>query len=151
MRIDSITIESDAFAQMRVDANMFLQKTFESMINKNCESAEVTIKMSIDLIEDHVKDSSAENGTGFREITVPTIKHKVTAVMQIKGERKGQIGGLGFELDIVDGKYVIRPTGAKQTSMFENEDDGASKENAINVDFQLFDDHFGGYLTGVYN
>ena len=137
MKQAPLTIESEVFAQMRKDANAMLSEAFKTMGSTGCNAAAMTIKLSIDLSDGFADDKEILTHHAEREITVPKIQHKVSTVMQIKDERKGEIGGAGFELDIIDGKYVIRSLGPDQIGIFDDDQvdiDGDDDDDLEDID-----------------
>ena len=123
MKQSIMSINSEAFIPMRMDMDYILFSTLKTMYEKNCNSATITLKLAIDLTEDHVPDGKEPRYAAEREIIVPKIEHKVSSAMQIKSERKGEIGGKGFELIQEDGKFILKPIGPEQMDLLAQEGD----------------------------
>ena len=123
MKQSIVNFDSEVFIPMRMDMDYILFSTLKTMYEKNCNSATITIKLAIDLTEDHVPDGKEPRYAAEREIIVPKIEHKVSSAMQIKSERKGEIGGKGFELVQEDGKFILKPIGPEQMDIFGEEED----------------------------
>ena len=129
-----LNLEGDAFGALRGDFNRILKTTLNNMEQKESETAEITVKLKINLREEQTPDLDISSHSAMRDISVPSFTHKVSSVMQIKDEASGFLRG-EYELvwDRELGDYVMRPIDNGQQTIddyqkpLENEeDDGIS-------------------------
>lgn len=118
-----LNIESDAFKSMRNDFDKLLKKTLYNMTAKESNSAELTIKLKIDLLPTQTI-GYRDGKESVDEYLKPTFTHKINSVMTTKLEESGIFNGeyaLVWDEELQD--YVAKPVGAQQASFFDNEDD----------------------------
>lgn len=99
-KVYNINICSDIFSGLRNDFDDMLKKTISKMLSKQCDGADVTIKLGISLTE-----TGNENKAQF----TPIFRHKVSTVMNIKDEKCGGFSGrYTLFYDSVNDEYAIR-------------------------------------------
>ena len=122
-----LNIESDAFKSMRVDFDKVLKKTLYNMTAKESNSAELTIKVKVDLLP--TKTVGYTDGKeSINEYLKPTFTHKINSVMTTKLEESGIFNGeyaLVWDEDLQD--YVAKPVGVQQTTIFNDEEEYEDK------------------------
>lgn len=126
----TLTLDSDAFNAFKAYFHMILNSTLSTMQQKDVEDASITVKFDIILQQLANPNVDAPESESEREITAPTFKHKVTAAMKIKSEKKGYVGGPDYELiwDKEERAWVMQPIKKEptrsngQTSMFDDDD-----------------------------
>lgn len=118
--VNTLTLEGDTFNALKADFNMVLRKTLANMQHKGAEAAELKITVKITLSPENALDHGTDDD---REITVPRFDHKVSSVMQLKSEKSGSVGGIGWELmwDKVAGQYLLVKVKDAQLSFFDDE------------------------------
>jgi len=112
-----IEIEEPIFEQLRSDINAMLRRTIGMMTMKNTEDAVITIKIPV-----HIERQNIPDGGISREAPVPSFKHEISSVMQVKDKMSGQTKG---EYELVfdeDGNPMYRNINNGQTSIWD--DDG---------------------------
>lgn len=118
-----LNISSDAFKSMRDDFDRLLKKTIFNMNDKGSNTAELTVKLKVDLVPQQVVTNDGE-GNKIREYLNPKFTHKINSVMTTKLEESGAFVGeyeLVYDADLQD--YVAKPVGAQQASFFDNEEE----------------------------
>ena len=111
-----IAIEEPIFDQLRADINQMLRRTIGMMTMKSTEDAVITIKLPV-----HIERMNIPDGGISREAPVPSFKHEISSVMQVKDKMSGQSKG---EYELIfdeDGNPMYRDINNGQTSLF-NED-----------------------------
>lgn len=117
-----LSLDSEAFNGFKSDFRQLLNRTLNTMQQKDVETASITAKFEISLqprVNPNLGDpDSAEE----REIIMPMFKHKVTASMHLKAEKAGFLGGSDYELlwDRASGNYVMVPIADNQSSLFDD-------------------------------
>lgn len=115
-----LNIDGEAFASMREDFNKVLTRTVRNMEEKDSNTAEITVKLKIELIPTFLPPtSSADEG---RAVIKPKFEHKVSSVMNTKFEESGSLKGeyeLVWSEELQD--YTAKPIGFQQVSMFDTE------------------------------
>ena len=113
-----LNIDNEAFSPMRNDFNKIIKRTVNNMESKGSNTAEITIKLKIELVPDFLPpNSSDEEG---RAILKPKFEHKVSSVMNTKFEESGSLKGdyeLVWDEDAQD--YIAKPIGYEQTTIFD--------------------------------
>lgn len=162
MKAAVLNFEHEVFAQMKRDMDGTLYETLRTMYEKNCDSASITIKVNIELEDGQAPDTAIHTHEAERDIVMPKIEHKVTSSMQIKSEHKGKFGGKGFELVKEGGKFILRPIGPEQASLFDDdredsdedaEDNAAGDVGPLRLDppaVDGLDEQLGGALDGEF-
>ena len=108
-----LTLNSDAFNAFKSDFDQILTRTIDTMERKESSEAELTVKMSIELIN---------MASDEEPIYHPTFKHKVGSQIKIKHEKSGYLGGdYMLVWDTEMGKYKMKPLNDNQTSMFDKD------------------------------
>ena len=118
-----LNISSDAFKSMREDFDKLLKKTIFNMNDKGSNTAELTVKLKVDLVPQTVVVNEGD-GNKTRDYLCPKFTHKINSVMTTKLEESGGFTGeyeLVYDADLQD--YVAKPVGAQQASFFDNEDE----------------------------
>lgn len=121
--VNALVLEGDAFNALKSDFNMVLRKTLANMQHKGADTAELKVSLKISLTQENALDQGADDD---REVSVPKFDHKVSSVMQLKAEKSGSLGGVGWELmwDKELGQYVLVKIKDAQRSLFDDEEDG---------------------------
>lgn len=124
-QIKQLGINSEVFAELREHFDTVLQRTFCNMQSRGCDSADISIKLSIlvDKVEEFHKDN---DGIVRSEIVnKPTFAHKVCASMKIKDTEQGLFKEdyeLIYEPSI--GEFILVPIIDRQIQMpLENDED----------------------------
>ena len=126
LQIKQLGIDSEIFDELREHFDAVLQRTFSNMQRKGCDSADISIKLTItvDKFEDIYRD---RDGVIQRSmVQKPSFAHKVSAYMKIKDTEQG-VFKEDYEL-VYNGdndEFVLVPImGDRQTRMiFEEEDE----------------------------
>ncbi len=118
-KVYPLTLESEAFAGLKRDFDVLLERTLSAMRQKDGQRAELKLSLKITLVEGFV---DAEEEGSMREVVVPKFEHKISTVLQYKDELSGILGG-EYELawDAETGTWAIRPIEDKQLSLFDDE------------------------------
>ena len=110
-----LSIDSEIFAQVRSDFDNALLKTVGNMISKDCDHAEITLKVKIDFNE----VSEERNGV-FRRVVRPEFEHQVSTAMSFKGKLTGSYKeDCELICDEHSEKYALKLRGGKQLHLFE--------------------------------
>ena len=120
-----LSLNGDAFSELKEDFDSILDKTLSNMQEKNADSATITIKLGIELSSEIVSDANHPEG----DLKVkPTFKHDVSSVMQIKAKRSGILSG---ENELLYNKetneYILVPIDDGQITFFENRENTMPK------------------------
>lgn len=110
--MENITIESEVFETLRLNANAVLQRLMKDMIEKNSEEGKITITIDIAM--------TPHEG----EADEPVIKHKVASALAIKNNLDGVRNNEGMKVayDDVTKQWVLKPmTGGEQMNIFDAE------------------------------
>ena len=124
-----IAIEEPIFDQLREDLNQMLRRTIGMMTMKSTEDAVITVKLPI-----HISRMNIPDGGISREAPVPSFKHEISSMMQVKDKMSGQSKG---EYELVfdsDGNPMYRDINNGQTTLFDDDglvdiDDDSFAEN----------------------
>jgi hypothetical protein len=142
-----ITIESAPLAQLRANIDRGIRETLKNMQDYECETGDITVKITIGLDHKSVPDPTSVNINNTRDAVVPTIKHKVSTVLSFKDEAKGEFTGDFEIIQDAAGNFTIEPIKKKQTSMFDEE----SASNYGHVRKNGFDVQVGGPSMDGFN
>ena len=105
-----LSIDSEIFTQVRADFDNALSGTIENMRNKDCNHAEITLKLKIDFIE----IGALSNGVRHC-ITKPEFEHQVSTAMSFKGKLRGSFNDdCELMYDEESEAFVVRLRGGKQ-------------------------------------
>ena len=118
MENTKIVIESDLFSELRASFNKVLINTLTNMQAKGSSTAEMTLKLNINL--NKVYDEN--NISGY----LPEFKHKVSSVFKTKSEESGSAGSaFGLVFNAETGEFELRKRGDGQMTMddFDSSDD----------------------------
>ena len=117
-KVYPLTLESEAFAGLKRDFDVLLERTLSAMRQKDGQRAELKLSLKITLMEGFI---DAEEEGSMREVVMPKFEHKISTVLQYKDELSGILGGSEFELawDEATGTWAIRPIDDKQMSLFD--------------------------------
>lgn len=116
-----LNISSDAFKSMRDDFDRLLKKTLFNMNDKGSNTAEITVKLKVDLVPQQTVTNDGD-GKKVRDYLNPKFTHKINSVMTTKLEESGAFVGeyeLVYDADLQD--YVAKPVGAQQASFFDED------------------------------
>lgn len=116
-------INSEVFNELRDHFDTVLQRTFCNMQSRGCDSADISVKLSITI--DKVEGLRADDYGVVRSGTLhkPTFAHKVSATMKIKDVEEGSFKeDYNLTYDPSVGEFVLVPILDRQTRM-ELEDD----------------------------
>ena len=119
----TLNISNEAFDKLREDFDNVLRATLLNMNKKDSKSAEMTIKLEIELTSLHTV-TNEDGEEKMREYSKPSFSHKISSLMKTKLEAQGAFNGeceLVYDEDIQD--YVVKPVGAQQMNVFEQEID----------------------------
>ena len=111
--MERFSMDSEAFAKLRLDFDKLLSQTIRSMMQKQSSSASLGLKLDIELERTTVIDNRAPDGV--RSVILPRFTHKVSSVIQMKTEEKGKTEG-AYELswDDLRQEYTMLPIGNEQ-------------------------------------
>jgi hypothetical protein len=115
-----LNLNGDTFAALKSDFNRVLKTTLRNMEEKRGHTAEVTLKLKIELEETQVPNHEIVAYEAMRDILIPAFTHKVSSVISIKDETTGMLFGhyeLFFDRNAVE--YVMRPIEDGQTSIYD--------------------------------
>lgn len=123
-KIKQLGINSEVFAELREQFDTVLQRTFCNMQSRDCDSADISIKLTItvDKVEGFYIDDDGVVRSGM--VKKPSFAHKVSASMKIKDTEQGffkEDYELVYESSI--GEYVLVPIIDRQTRMLEDDED----------------------------
>lgn len=113
-----LSLNGDTFAGFKKDFDTILARTLGNMQMKGAEDATVTVKMNISL------DKRCVGGFGSMDtVTVPSFKHDISSVMQIKDKMTGQFSGeYAMIWDEEEKGYVLEYIKSEQASLFDNDE-----------------------------
>lgn len=113
----------EAFAPVTNDADRVLQKLLKNMMEKGSSEGSLTIKIDVAMVMDVVQNFDPDIEGDTRKVLRPKLSHKVSSVMQIKDESKGNMNNDGYELvwDETLGEYILKPIEQAQQSIFDVE------------------------------
>ena len=120
----SLHFGDEAFVPVLFDADNTLQKLLADMVGTNNTEGTIAIRIDIELVQDIVENADPTIEGDTRVIRIPKITHKVSSVMQVKNEIKGDKTYMGYELalDSERGEYVLRPVVSSQQTIWGDED-----------------------------
>ena len=114
-----VSIYDEAFDELKSDFDEILSRTLDNMKGKGADAATITLKLSIS-----TEDTTwfGKNG-GAEQVTVPTFKHDISSVMQVKDKLSGMMPG---EMALVHndetGEWTLRPYDDGQLSIYDGKD-----------------------------
>jgi len=120
--VQNLHISDAAFDGMRENADRVLQSLLKNMIEKGSLEGKVTIGIDVSLSQEFIpnRDPSIDGET--RRVLTPKLSHKVSSVMQIRNETKGEKNYDGMELvwDEDEKEYVMKPiANTEQMTIFD--------------------------------
>lgn len=124
MKVETLHIDDETFRKMRVDADQVLQKLLKSMAEKGSLDGRLTIAIDISFTEETVQNKDSNIEGDIRVAHKPKFQHKVSSVLQIKNEQKGDMNCDGMEMvyDELKKEYVLKPIiGREQMNIFDME------------------------------
>lgn len=124
MKVETLHIDDETFRKMRIDADQVLQKLLKNMAEKGSLDGKITINIDISFTEETVQNKDSNIEGDIRVVHTPKFQHKVSSVLQIKNEQKGDMNCDGMEMvyDELKKEYVLRPiTGREQMNIFDME------------------------------
>ena len=122
IQVETLHIDDETFRKMRVDADQVLQKLLKSMAEKGSLDGRLTIAIDISFTEETVQNKDSNIEGDIRVVHTPKFQHKVSSVLQIKNEQKGDMNCDGMEMvyDELKKEYVLRPiTGREQMNIYD--------------------------------
>lgn len=127
-----LSLDSDTFAGMKEDFDTILEKTIENMESKSAYEATITLKLGISLMKTSKPVVDADEA--IKEVTLPTFKHDISTVMQVKAKKSGM---LDEECELVwdedEQKYVLVRIKDNQLSLFEADEEEAKGSDGESV------------------
>ena len=124
MKVETLHIDDETFRKMRIDADQVLQKLLKNMAEKGSLDGKITINIDISFTEETVQNKDSNIEGDIRMVYTPKFQHKVSSVLQIKNEQKGDMNCDGMEMvyDELKKEYVLRPIiGREQMNIFDME------------------------------
>lgn len=124
MKVETLHIDDETFRKMRTDADQVLQKLLKNMAEKGSLDGKITINIDISFTEETVQNKDSNIEGDIRVVHTPNFQHKVSSVLQIKNEQKGDMNCDGMEMvyDELKKEYVLRPIiGREQMNIFDME------------------------------
>lgn len=123
-----LSLDSDTFSAFKYDFKSILNRTVRAMQEKEVDDAQIAVKFEINLQRGGNPNLRAPEDALEREMTIPMIKHKITASMRYKSEKSGFVGGPNYELvwSKEAGAFVMVPVKDEQFNML---DDGYGYED----------------------
>lgn len=119
-----LTLNSDTFATMKEDFDGILERTLENMETKRADQAVITVKLGISLSKQVKVLQEGEEDEARKEIVIPTFKHDISSVMQVKDKKSGSLSGaIELVYDKDQEQYVIKKIEDNQLSLFDEDDD----------------------------
>lgn len=116
-------IDSDIFQVLRKHFDAVLQRTFANMDAKKCDSADITVKLSVDIATYEDLYREKDGSTQRTLVKKPTFSHKVTSSMKVKDTEEGCFNE-DYELVNNGVEFVLVPIMNGQTALdFGEEDD----------------------------
>lgn len=132
----NIGLTDECFDSMRSNADVVLQRLIANMVEKGSYAGTMTIKIDVEFLTEFIDDyDQYGEPCGGHDALKPVFRHKISSVMQIKDDKRGQSYSKLLELHYDDetGKYILVPIkGAQQMNLFEaqneeeQENDGAA-------------------------
>ncbi|WP_320972270.1 hypothetical protein [Enterocloster bolteae] len=121
--IKKLTMDSDTFEDLKRDMTFVLQRLLGNMLEKGSDEGSITMKMDISLTSESVPNCDPTGKEKFRTIQKPKFAHKISSVMKITDEKKGN---LNTEMELVFdeevGEYYMRPViNTTQRSLFDDD------------------------------
>lgn len=118
-----LKIEAETFDKIRNDINIVLQRTLGTMKEKDSMEGKVTIALDIKLIQEDICNFDPEIEGETRRILKPKFDHKVSSVLNIKSEKKGNIEPeMALEWDEESLSWVLKyVNNTEQRSMFDTD------------------------------
>lgn len=99
--VQTFSIESPYFAQLRADLDAMLQQVVTQLLSKDSDEASVTLKLSIGLA--HMSDVLE------RAVILPVVEHKISTAITVKDEVKGRSNGdCELIFDAAAERYLLR-------------------------------------------
>ena len=124
MKVETLHIDDETFRKMRIDADQVLQKLLKNMSAKGSLDGKITINIDISFTEETVQNKDSNIEGDIRVVHTPKFQHKVSSVLQIKNEQKGDMNCDGMEMvyDELKKEYVLKPIiGREQMNIFDME------------------------------
>ncbi len=110
-----LSLNSKVFFALRCDFDKVLKDVLFNMQEQNHDTAEINVKVKINLEKSYVDVSYNHQ----RQIIRPVFNHKVTSLLQVKSEESGCFNEK-YELvwDDTTEKYILTEIKTGQTSLF---------------------------------
>lgn len=113
----NLSLNSDTFSILKDQFDKVLNRTVGNMQMKGADDAVVTLKLSIGL-----DTESRSTPDGNKDFVIPTFKHDISSVMQVKDKVSGQlVGDYQLVWDEDEQRYVMRTIDNGQTSLYDDE------------------------------
>lgn len=108
-----ISLESEAFEEFKYQFDEILQATILNMTLKGASDGRISVGMDV-----HIDEVPNANG---EMILVPTFRHNINSVLQIKNTAKGSlVGDYVLTLDKKTGRYVMTFNDDGQVGLFSD-------------------------------
>lgn len=115
-----LSMNGDTFRDLKRDFDTILNRTIGNMTMKGAEDATITLKLDLSL-----EKGSVRVGNGIQEVTIPSFKHTISSVMQVKDKMTGQFSGeYGMVWDDKEQRWVLRKIDNGQMDLFDFGADG---------------------------
>ena len=126
----TLHLTDEAFEPVVADTEVTLQRLLRNMVDKDSLFGSLTIKVDIELTPVDVPNFDPSVRGDTRQVLIPKLSHKVSSVMQIKDEAKGNSQYDDYELawDKELGEYVLKPIIAAQQSIFNTDYEATDAE-----------------------
>lgn len=126
----TLHLTDEAFEPVVADTEVTLQRLLRNMVDKDSLFGSLTIKVDIELTPVDVPNFDPSVRGDTRQVLIPKLSHKVSSVMQIKDEAKGNSQYDDYELawDKELGEYVLKPIVSAQQSIFNTDYEAADAE-----------------------
>ena len=119
----TLRFSDEAFKPVLTDADKTLQRLIYNMVEKNSAAGTLTIKIDIELAKEWIDNFDPAVQGDKRLVRIPKLSHKVSSMMQIKDETKGDQTYEGYELAYNEGRgeYVLKPVISAQQDIFNSD------------------------------
>lgn len=129
-----LSLNGDTFQNLKENFDTVLARTVGNMEMKGADEATITLKLLISTKKENI--GTPDNP---EEATIPTFKHDISSVMQVKDKVSGTLAGnYALVWDDEEKKYVMKKITDGQLSMFD--DDGEVSEEIIETYEPVEDD-----------
>lgn len=128
-----LSLNGNTFQRLKQDFDAVLNRTVGNMTMKGAEDATITMKLDLSL-----EKSSVGAGNGVQEVTIPSFKHTISSVMQVKEKMTGQLAGeYSMVWDEDEEYWVLRKIENGQMDLFDDDENGRYIDADYNEIFAL--------------